>query len=83
MNKLGATMKKFNYLPELIFNMDETMLDASRYKIKVIFQASASRLFTLNEIKKEHTTLGLCITAVGSYLKPLTILSFKTLSYLL
>jgi hypothetical protein len=63
--------------------MDETILNASGYKVKVITQASAPRTFTSNEIKKEHVTIGLCMTASSGYLKPLTILPLKTLSHLL
>lgn len=82
MDKLDGLLKKYNYPPQLIFNMDETMLDSSGHKVKVISQASAPRPFTENEIKMEHITLGLCISASGGYLKPLAILPLKTLPYL-
>jgi len=36
MDRLGELLTTHNFPPELIFNMDETMLDASGYKVKVI-----------------------------------------------
>lgn len=72
-------MTQHQFPPELIFNMDETMLDASGHRVKVISQASSPRPFTENEAKMEHITLGLCISASGSYLRPLAILPLKTL----
>lgn len=79
MEELEELMEKWKFPPELIFNMDETMMDASGYKVKVITRANSPRPFTENESKMEHITLGLCISASGGYLRPLCILPLKTL----
>lgn len=83
MGRLGALMERYQFPPEFIFNMDETMLDASGHRVKVISRAFSPRPFTENEAKMEHITLGLCISASGAYLRPLAILPLKTLPHLL
>lgn len=75
-------MTTYDFLPELVFNMDETMLDASGYKVKVLMHAHNPCFFTKNEIKLEHITLSLCISASGSYTHPFAILPLKNLPYL-
>jgi DDE superfamily endonuclease len=82
MGKLEVLLLKYDFLPSLIFNMDETMLDASGYKVKVISHASSGRPYTEEEAKLKHITLGLCISASGGYVCPLAILLVKTLPQL-
>ena len=82
MDKLEVLLLKYEFLPSLIFNMDETMLDASGYKVKVISRAQAGRPYTMEEAKLKHITLGLCISASGGYVRPLAILPVKTLPHL-
>lgn len=79
MDTLEELYKQYNFPPDLIFNMDETMVDASGHRVKVIQRAGSPRPFTENEKKLEHITLALCINAAGHYLPPLCILPLKTL----
>lgn len=79
MSRLEQLMEEHQFPPQLIFNMDETMIDASGHRVKVITQASSPRPFTENETKGEHISLALCISASGSFLRPLAILPLKTL----
>ena len=79
MNTLQGLMEKYNFLPELIFNMDETMMDASGHRVRVITRAKSPRLFTENEVKMEHITVDLCISTTEGYVRPLCILPLKTL----
>lgn len=76
---LEILMNKYQFPPEFIFNMDETMVDASGHRTKVIARAKGPRPFTENEKKLEHITFGLCISASGGYVRPLCILPLKTL----
>src|SRR5271163_4339189 len=82
MGKLEALLLKYEFLPALIYNMDETMLDASGHKVKVISCASSGRPYTEKEVKLKHITLGLCISTSGRYVCPLAILPVKTLPQL-
>jgi hypothetical protein len=61
--KLEVLLLKYNFFPSLIFNMDETMLDASGYKMKVILHASFGHSYIGEETKLKHVTMGLCISA--------------------
>lgn len=70
-------MKKYNFPPELIFNFDETMLDASGRKFTVLTRSSDPKPFTENEAKLKHISIGLCISATGGFVKPLLILPLK------
>jgi hypothetical protein len=78
MGDLEALLMKYHFLPELIFNMDETMLDATGYKVKVISRAGTGQPYTGEEAKLKHISLVLCISAAGGYVKPLAILPQKT-----
>src|SRR5271163_2709452 len=82
MGKLEALLLKYEFLPALIYNMDEIMLDASEHKIKVISCASSGHPYTEEEAKLKHITLGLYISALGGYVRPLAILPVKTLPQL-
>jgi hypothetical protein len=79
MEKLEELMEEHQFPPELIFNMDETMVDASGHRVKVITRAKGKRPTTANEKKFEHITFGLCISAAGGFVRPLCILPLKTL----
>jgi DDE superfamily endonuclease len=82
MGKLEVLLLKYEFQSALIFNMDETILDASGYKVKVFLRASFGRSYTEEEAKLKHITLGLCISILEEYVRPLAILSVKTLSQL-
>ena len=79
METLEGLINKYNFPPELIFNFDETALDFTAPKLKVVSRASNPRPFAEMATKGEHITLGLCISASGSFLRPLVILPLKTL----
>lgn len=79
MQRLEDLIKKNNIPPFLIFNFDETMLDPSKRRVKVISHAKRPRPFIETAQKGEHITFGLCITASGEYLKPLCILPLVNL----
>jgi DDE superfamily endonuclease len=79
METLEGQINKYNFPPELIFNFDETALDFTAPKLKVVSRAGKSRPFVELATKGEHITLGLCISASGSSLRPLVILPLKTL----
>lgn len=82
MKGLGELLEKYKFPPQLIFNMDETMLDSSGHKVHVLTRAHSPRPFTENEAKLEHISLVLCISASGSFLRPLAIFPLKTAPYL-
>jgi hypothetical protein len=75
-------MQQYSFPPQLIFNFDETTLDFSAPKLKVISRAGSARLFLEMAEKSEHISLGLCISASGQALCPLVILSLKQLPLL-
>jgi hypothetical protein len=79
MAKLEDLIQKNNIPPFLTFNFDETMLDPSHRRVKVISHAKHPRLFVETAQKGEHITFGLCISASGQYLKPLCILPLVNL----
>jgi hypothetical protein len=73
--KLYYLLKKNQYLPFNIFNYDETSLrtDAKSGK-KVVTSITIEKTF-VKEIKSlTSTTVGLCVSAIGSSLPPLLIL---------
>lgn len=78
MTKLERLLLKYEFLPELIFNMDETMLDTTGHKVKVVSRAGTSQPYTAEEAKLKHISLVLCISASGGYVRPLAILPQKT-----
>lgn len=82
MTKLGDILNTYKFPPFLIFNMDETMIDTSGHKMKVITRSKSPRPFTENEGKMDHITLGLCISASGGFVQPLCILPLKNLPHL-
>ena len=79
MGKLKVLRDRYNFPPKLILNFDETMLDASGHKVKVLVCAQDPCLFTENEAKLKHITLGLYISAAGGFICPLLILPLKNL----
>src|SRR5271170_2427738 len=78
MSKLEKLLFEYEFIPELIFNMDETMLDTTGYKVKVISRAGTGQPYTAEEAKLKHISLVLCISASGRYVRPLAILPQKT-----
>lgn len=82
MSQLEELLTKYNFPPFLIFNMDETMVDAGGHKMKVITRSKSPRPFTENEGKTDHITFALCVSASGGYVQPLCILPLKTLPHL-
>jgi hypothetical protein len=58
------------------------MLDSTGHRLRVLVRARDPKPFTENEAKLEHISLGLCISASGSYVRPLAILPLKTLPHL-
>ena len=79
MDVLKGLMDEYHFPPHLIFNFDETMLDPTSPKLKVISRSGNPRPFATTAGKGEHISLGLCISASGSFLQPLLILPLKTL----
>lgn len=79
MDKLGDLLQKYNFPPELIFNFDETMIDATGHKTKVLVRSHDPKPFTENDRKLQHISLGLCISASGGFICPLLILPLKYL----
>jgi hypothetical protein len=64
--------------PELTFNMDETMLDSTARKIRVIVpKDSVPVRVDSNESEGMHITLVFCIAADGEHMKPSIILPLK------
>jgi hypothetical protein len=64
--------------PELFFNMDETMLDSTARKIRVIVPKESLPI-RLNSSESEgmHITLVFCIAADGEHMKPSLVLPLK------
>lgn len=83
MNEVGDNYQTYNFPPQLIFNMDETMIDSSGHKVKVLVRSGSDRPFTENEAKFQHITLVLAISASGAYVQLLAIFPLKTEPYLL
>jgi hypothetical protein len=82
MDTLGGFTQKYNFSPQLIFNFDETALDFSTPKLKVVSCAGSACPFVEMAEKGEHISLGLCVSASGQSLHPLVILSLKQLPLL-
>jgi hypothetical protein len=83
MDKLGELYSTHHFPAQFIFNMDETMLDSSGKKVKVLVRSNSPCPFTENEVKMEHISLGLCVSAAGGFVAPLVIFALKTEPYLL
>jgi DDE superfamily endonuclease len=79
MEKLEALMQQYNFPPQLIFNFDETMLDPGHPRVKVISRSKRPRPFLEIAAKGEHITFGLCISAAGTFIRPLCILPLVNL----
>jgi len=76
--KVTAEAKPAEVRPELMFNMDETMLDSSPKSIRVIVpRESLGIRLNSNESEGLHITLVFCIAADGGHLKPSLILPLK------
>lgn len=64
---------------QLTFNMDETMLDSTSKKIRVLIPSDSVPVrISSNESEGMHITLVFCIAADGSHVKPSLILPLKT-----
>ena len=83
MAQLEEKLNLYDFSPDLIFNFDETMLDASEHKVKVLVCSRDSKPFTENEAKLRHMSLGLCISTASTFLYLLLILLLKNLPLLL
>lgn len=79
MDKLKELLDQFNFPPELIFNMDETMLEVGENRTCVITKPSSPRPSVDKAAKAEHISLVLCVSACGGYARPLCIFPLKTL----
>jgi hypothetical protein len=79
MDTLEDLMQKYSFLPQLIFNFDETALDFSVLKLKVISRTGSAHPFVEIAEKGEHISLGLCVSASGQSLRLLVILLLKQL----
>ncbi len=76
--KATAAVQPSMCRPELIFNMDETMLDATPNDIQVIVPKDSKPLrIVSNENLGFHITLVFCISADGEHMKPSVILPLK------
>jgi hypothetical protein len=82
MDVLQGLMDEYHFPPHLILNFDETALDPTSPKLKVISRSGKPRPFATVVEKGEHITFGLCVSASGSFLPPLVILPLKTLPLL-
>lgn len=79
MDKLKEILDTHQFPPELIFNMDETMLEVGGKRVKVITRKDAARPYTEKPPKAEHISLVLTVSAAGAYMRPLCIFPLKTL----
>jgi hypothetical protein len=79
MNTLKGLMDKYNFPPQFIFNFDETAVDFSALKLKVVSRAGSPYPFAEMAEKGEHISFGLCVSAAGQHLRPLVILPLKQL----
>lgn len=79
MDKLKGCLDEYKIPPELIYNMDETMLEVGNGKAKVITNKTSPRPHISAPAKGEHITLALCVTAAGGVVRPLCILPLKEL----
>lgn len=82
LGEVKEIMDTHHFPPQLIFNMDETMLDSSGHKVAVLVRSSSPQPFTENEAKLEHITLILCISAAGMYIRPCAIFPLQHEPYL-
>jgi hypothetical protein len=79
-DKVTHQIDHSSYHPELIFNMDETMVRAGSNKCKVFhIKDSMPKLIEEDGSENMHVTLALCVSAAGRLLKPFAILSLKNL----
>lgn len=79
MDDLKALYDRYHFPPQLIWNMDETMMEVGSGKCKVITTRSAPRPHNEVPSKSEHITLVLAISAAGDFARPLCIFPLKTL----
>jgi hypothetical protein len=77
METLESLIKQYNFPASLILNFDETMLDPTHPKLKIISRSGNPRLFVATAEKGEHISLGLCVAAAGASIHPLVILPLK------
>lgn len=68
---------KHQYCPELIFNMDETMMKISPSRLKVISTDDFPEPTIPMESDVQHMTLCFCVSAAGEHVKTLVILPRK------
>lgn len=79
MQRLKRLLDEHQYIPSLIFNIDETMLHPGKQQLKVLVRAHSKKPIEQTMTKTKHISFGLCVAADGTYVKPLVIFSLKTL----
>lgn len=82
MDQLGDLLTTHNICPELLYNMDETMLQVGSGKAKVITNKDAPHPQIPVPSTSEHISLVLYVTASGAVVCPLIILPLHTLPHL-
>ena len=70
---------KNNFQPENIYNIDETMINLSPNRQKVVVFHDQPDPVIYENGKLEHITLLFAISAAGRFMKPLAILPLKTM----
>jgi len=76
--KAMAEAKPKDVNPALLFNMDETMLDSTPKRIRVIVPGESQPIrLNSNESEGLHITLVFCIAADGEHMKPALILPLR------
>lgn len=81
-NEYQNFRKNLEFLPEFIFNIDETMVDIITNPKKVILFKNDPNPVITEPKKLEHMTLLLSLPCDGEPLRPLVILPLKTLPHL-
>ena len=76
--KATAKVRPLEIHPALFWNMDETMLDSTARKVKVLSPRNSKPLrIKSNESEGQHITLIFCVAADGGHLTPSIILPLK------
>jgi hypothetical protein len=77
-NQYKPLMDKYKFRPQLMFNLDETMVRPLKPRVKVVTRSDEPQpCFDFNEKEPEHVTLLLTVSASGQALDPLIIFPLK------
>lgn len=79
MNILEMLIQNHHYSPGLIFNFDETFLETTPNKLKIILPSSYKKPAVPIPPKSKHMTIGVCIAADGGKPTPVLVLPRKTI----